>query len=66
MKLTKELDGMVATLPSATRNMYVDGEWKLDAGVVREDAPTWNFRLMVIQGRNREQGDHSGDASSVC
>lgn len=23
--LTKELDGMVATLPSATRNMYVDG-----------------------------------------
>lgn len=25
VKLTKELDGMVATLPSATRNMYVDG-----------------------------------------
>ncbi|WVQ74135.1 hypothetical protein IAR50_003727 [Cryptococcus sp. DSM 104548] len=24
-RLTKELDGMVATLPSATRNMYVDG-----------------------------------------
>ena len=23
--LTKELDGMVAKLPSATRNMYVDG-----------------------------------------
>jgi len=23
--LTKELDGMVATLPSATRNMYIDG-----------------------------------------
>ena len=26
VKLTKELEGMVATLPSATRNMYVDGE----------------------------------------
>jgi hypothetical protein len=26
VKLTKELDGMVATLPAATRNMYVDGE----------------------------------------
>nr|XP_018261858.1 adrenodoxin-type ferredoxin [Kwoniella dejecticola CBS 10117]OBR84016.1 adrenodoxin-type ferredoxin [Kwoniella dejecticola CBS 10117] len=25
VKLTKELDGMVAKLPSATRNMYVDG-----------------------------------------
>jgi hypothetical protein len=25
--LTKELDGMDATLPSATRNMFVDGEW---------------------------------------
>ncbi|ORY32161.1 ferredoxin, partial [Naematelia encephala] len=25
VKLTRELDGMVATLPSATRNMYVDG-----------------------------------------
>ncbi|WVQ95269.1 hypothetical protein IAU59_002364 [Kwoniella sp. CBS 9459] len=25
VKLTKELDGMTATLPSATRNMYVDG-----------------------------------------
>jgi hypothetical protein len=24
--LTKEVDGMVAKLPSATRNMYVDGE----------------------------------------
>lgn len=27
VKLTKELDGMVATLPAATRNMYVDGEY---------------------------------------
>ena len=26
MFLTKEVDGMVAKLPSATRNMYVDGE----------------------------------------
>ena len=26
VKLTKELDGMTATLPSATRNMFVDGE----------------------------------------
>ncbi|KAG7562978.1 hypothetical protein FFLO_01536 [Filobasidium floriforme] len=25
VKLTKDIDGMVATLPSATRNMYVDG-----------------------------------------
>lgn len=25
VKLTKELDGMTATLPSATRNMFVDG-----------------------------------------
>jgi len=25
--LTKEVDGMVAKLPSATRNMYVDGEY---------------------------------------
>ena len=27
VKLTKELDGMTATLPSATRNMFVDGEY---------------------------------------
>lgn len=26
VKLTKELDGMTATLPSATRNMFVDGK----------------------------------------
>jgi ferredoxin len=26
IKLTREVDGMVAQLPSATRNMYVDGE----------------------------------------
>ncbi|KAH7337809.1 ferredoxin, partial [Rhizoctonia solani] len=26
VKLTRELDGMTATLPSATRNMFVDGE----------------------------------------
>ncbi|CAE6388016.1 unnamed protein product [Rhizoctonia solani] len=26
VKLTPELDGMTATLPSATRNMFVDGE----------------------------------------
>lgn len=25
VKLTRELDGMTATLPSATRNMFVDG-----------------------------------------
>ena len=25
VKLTKELDGMTCTLPSATRNMFVDG-----------------------------------------
>ena len=27
VKLTKDLDGMTATLPSATRNMFVDGVW---------------------------------------
>ncbi|CAE6426929.1 unnamed protein product [Rhizoctonia solani] len=26
VKLTRELDGMTATLPAATRNMFVDGE----------------------------------------
>lgn len=26
VKLTKELDGMVATLPAATRNFFVDGK----------------------------------------
>jgi len=26
VKLTKDLDGMTATLPSATRNMFVDGK----------------------------------------
>ncbi|TCD69758.1 mitochondrial matrix iron-sulfur protein [Steccherinum ochraceum] len=26
VQLTRELDGMVATLPSATRNMFVDGK----------------------------------------
>lgn len=26
VKMTRELDGLVATLPSATRNMYVDGK----------------------------------------
>jgi len=26
VKLTKELDGLTATLPSATRNMFVDGK----------------------------------------
>lgn len=30
--LTKELDGMDATLPSATRNMFVDGEYFLRIG----------------------------------
>lgn len=25
VKITRELDGLVATLPSATRNMFVDG-----------------------------------------
>lgn len=28
VKLTKEMDGMIATLPSATRNMFVDGTFK--------------------------------------
>jgi len=28
VKVTKEIDGMVAQLPSATRNMYVDGKCK--------------------------------------
>jgi len=27
VKLTRELDGMEAMLPSATRNMFVDGEY---------------------------------------
>ena len=35
VKLTKELDGMTATLPSATRNMFVDGEWVLALSGVR-------------------------------
>ena len=26
VKMTKELDGMVVTLPAATRNMFVDGK----------------------------------------
>ncbi|KAL0576885.1 mitochondrial matrix iron-sulfur protein [Marasmius crinis-equi] len=30
VKLTKELDGMTATLPSATRNMFVDGTRPLE------------------------------------
>jgi len=29
VKLTKELDGMTATLPAATRNMFVDGAMSL-------------------------------------
>ena len=29
VKLTKELDGITCTLPAATRNMYVDGEFVL-------------------------------------
>jgi ferredoxin len=29
VRLTRELDGMTATLPSATRNMFVDGEVSL-------------------------------------
>ena len=27
VKLTREMDGLTASLPSATRNMFVDGEW---------------------------------------
>ena len=27
VKMTKELDGITCTLPAATRNMFVDGEW---------------------------------------
>ena len=27
--LTRELDGITCTLPSATRNMFVDGMWSL-------------------------------------
>jgi len=52
VKLTKELDGMVAKLPSATRNMYVDGEL-----LSRPTGPKpwlgclWNMVLM----RNREE-----------
>jgi hypothetical protein len=39
VKLTREMDGMEATLPSATRNMFVDGElfilmsWTSEANV---------------------------------
>ena len=29
VRLTRELDGMTATLPAATRNMFVDGEVSL-------------------------------------
>ncbi|KIK70340.1 hypothetical protein GYMLUDRAFT_148724, partial [Collybiopsis luxurians FD-317 M1] len=45
VKLTKELDGLTATLPSATRNMFVDGQafvhYKL-----------WILTAVVLQGRN--------------
>ena len=27
VKLTRAMDGLTATLPSATRNMFVDGKW---------------------------------------
>ena len=30
VKVTRELDGITCTLPSATRNMFVDGKYLLD------------------------------------
>jgi ferredoxin len=43
VKLTKELDGMTATLPAATRNMFVDGAIHFCRHI---------YLLFVVQGRN--------------
>lgn len=43
VQLTKELDGMVATLPSATRNMFVDGKSADRSGFLTTDDPHFVF-----------------------
>ncbi|KAH8102289.1 ferredoxin, partial [Cristinia sonorae] len=48
--LTRELDGMVATLPSATRNMFVDGEWNY--GIVVSHGRMGAHGRMDLQERN--------------
>jgi ferredoxin-2, mitochondrial len=34
VKMTRQLDGLTATLPAATRNMYVDGELALSPSLL--------------------------------
>ena len=53
MFLTKEVDGMVAKLPSATRNMYVDGESSLFANHLQTSLPTFD---LVLGGGNESFG----------
>lgn len=48
VKLTKELDGMIATLPSATRNMYVDGESSLSLFPSPLSLHTCYRKLMLV------------------
>jgi len=43
VQLTKELDGMSATLPSATRNMFVDGKKTHKALIHAERLPFVSF-----------------------
>lgn len=45
VKLTKELDGITATLPSATRNMFVDGQEPVAYAYLK-------ILIFGIQGRN--------------
>jgi hypothetical protein len=51
--LTKEVDGMVAKLPSATRNMYVDGEFSPLSFIPFGTLPS---SLRVTLGRNGKKG----------
>jgi hypothetical protein len=61
--LTKEVDGMVAKLPSATRNMYVDGESFPLSFIPFRTLP---FLLDATLGRNGKQGNQGNQGRETA
>lgn len=64
MFLTKEVDGMVAKLPSATRNMYVDGESSLLFIPSCSSGSSFGLDLGVFK-KFREAGEGHGEIKEV-
>ena len=52
VKLTKELDGITATLPAATRNMFVDGTWP---AIIKDRS----YRWPLTSAYRREEADQA-------